>query len=671
MFAHIIPAGPFSKPYTYKIPALFQADVTTGSVVQIKLGRQNIWGVVWSVTDHASISAKNKDIEFKEMDAILPLLPISKDMLKFIDFMSDYTMMEKGLILKMVLPAATQIQKQVSKKDNARKKKEFAIPIPKTDFHKRALNRDQFEAAKILTVHVKTGLFSCFLLDGVTGAGKTEVYFEAVAAALDKNQQALILLPEISLSNSFIHRFEERFGCAPVLWHSNLTPAKRRKHFEAIQSGEAKVVVGARSALMLPYSDLGVIIVDEEHDASYKQEEGVLYHARDMAIARANIEKIPVILVSATPSLETMQNVWQGKYKHLTLSSRYKDAQKPDIQIIDLKEHKPERQKFLSPLLIDQMKTTLADQNQVLLFLNRRGYAPLTLCRSCGHRMECPRCTAWLVEHKKSNKLQCHHCGFEMKMPNQCPSCHDTGSLAACGPGVERIEEEVKELFPNTRIRILASDVTDTSQKLSEVLEDIRLNKVDIIIGTQIIAKGHHFPKLTCVGVVDGDLGLSGGDLRATERCYQLLHQVAGRAGREEQEGHVYIQTFNPHHSVMQLLAQDNRDAFLRAEAQDREQAHMPPFSRLAALILSAANENMLKDFAQKLGQIAPKAEQVRVLGPAPAQMYKIRNQFRIRFLLQADKNIHLQKYISQWLEQIKIPSSVKCVIDIDPQNFL
>jgi primosomal protein N' (replication factor Y) len=549
----------------------------------------------------------------------------------------------------------------------------FAAPpchAPNPDFCQRSLSKEQQEAANKLTARVGGGGFEAFLLDGVTGAGKTEVYFEGVAQALRQGKQVLILLPEIALSNSFIGRFRERFGVAPALWHSSCTAAQRCRTWRGIVSGQTKVIVGARSALFLPYSDLGLIIVDEEHDGAFKQEDGVFYHARDMAVACAHREKFPVILASATPSLETMQNVWDKKYTHLVLPDRFGFASKPEIEIIDLKECKPERQHFISPVLKDAIALNLEMGQQSLLFLNRRGYAPLTLCRTCGYRFECPRCTAWLVEHRREGKLQCHHCGYECRIPEKCPTCNDTGSLAPCGPGVERIAEEVKESFPDARTLILASDVTDTHKKLSDALESIHRHDVDIIIGTQIIAKGHHFPKLTCVGIVDGDLGLSGGELRASERAFQLLHQVAGRAGREKLKGKVYLQTWNPLQKVMQLLAKDDRDGFLAAEAEERRRAFMPPFSRLAGIILTGPHEDKVRAIARELAQAVPKHDKITVLGPAPAQMFRIRGKFRFRFLVQADKSVNLQAYIDDWLKRVKIPSTIRCTVDIDPQSF-
>lgn len=534
------------------------------------------------------------------------------------------------------------------------------------------LSADQQIAADHLCDQVRSGGYHASLLDGVTGAGKTETYFEAVAEVLKAGKQALILLPEIALSNAFLERFKKRFGCAPALWHSNLSPAQRKTTWRGVAQGETKVVVGARSALFLPYKDLGMIIVDEEHDPAYKQEDGgVIYHARDMAVVRAHLGGIPICLVSATPSLETMHNAWNGRYEHLHLPDRFGGARLPDIEVIDMREDKPERQHFIAPTLRNAVRETVQRGEQALLFLNRRGYAPLTLCRTCGHRMQCPRCTAWLVEHKGGANLQCHHCGFHMRRPINCPECDDKDSLAACGPGVERIAEEAREYFPDAKIMVLASDTAEDNEQLKAMLEQVRSGAVDIVIGTQIIAKGHHFPNLTCVGVIDADLGLTGGELRAAERTYQLLHQVAGRAGREEKKGHVYLQSFMPDHRIMQALSAGARDAFLEMESFEREQAHMPPYSRLAGIILAGRDEQEVMLVAKNLGRSAPQGEKINTLGPAPAPFAKLRGRYRYRLLVRADKNINIQKAIEEWVGQHKIPSTVRLYIDIDPQSFL
>jgi primosomal protein N' (replication factor Y) len=518
---------------------------------------------------------------------------------------------------------------------------------------------------------VTAGGFSVTALDGVTGAGKTEVYFEAIAAALRGGRQALVLLPEIALGAQWLDRFTARFGVRPAQWHSDLTAAERRVAWRAVARGEALVVVGARSALFLPYPDLGLIVVDEEHDAAYKQEDGVIYQARDMAVVRARLTDIPIVLVSATPSLETVQNVAGDRYAALHLPDRHGGAQLPIVTAIDLRADRPPRQSWLSPTLRQALAETLAAGEQAMLFLNRRGYAPLTLCRACGHRLQCPRCTAWLVEHRLARKLQCHHCGFHVPFPNACPSCRAEGMLAACGPGVERLTEEVTALMPTARTAVMTSDTITGPLAAAELIRRVEAHAVDLLIGTQMIAKGHHFPMLTLVGVVDADLGLHGGDLRAAERTYQLLHQVAGRAGRADRPGRVLLQTYEPKHPVMQALVAGDRERFLASEAEDRRGVGMPPFGRLAALILSGPDAAAVDNIAQTLGRTAPHGDGIEVLGPAPAPLAVLRGRHRRRLLLKCRRDIAPQPLIRRWVAPVKLPGSVRLQIDIDPYSFL
>ena len=709
---------PIDKPYDYGVAMTDSAAI--GSYVNVPLGQRVVTGVVWGEGQGDIAPSKLKDI-LHVNDATPPLPEAHR---KFIDWVARYTMNPLGSILKLTLsvPSALEEDKvavgyvgtnkasdklkpvqqrvlEIAADGLARRASELAeeagctASVVKT-LHKNGYLRDvelktnapcrypdtarigatlsgaQKNAADHLVKSVEAQKFSASLLDGVTGSGKTEVYFEAVAQTIKQDKQVLILLPEIALSNAFLERFKSRFGCAPALWHSSLSQGARKRTWRGVANGESKVIVGARSALFLPFANLGLIVVDEEHDPAYKQEEGTLYHARDMAVVRAHLGQIPIALVSATPSLETMQNVWDGKYHHLHLPDRHGGAGLPDMHLIDLKNDKLGRQHFIAPTLENAVRETVAGGGQALLFLNRRGYAPLTLCRSCGHRFECPRCTAWLIEHRKTGKLHCHHCDYQTKVPSACPQCGETDSLAPCGPGVERIAEEVKEIFPDVRSIILSSDTATTHDQLAAILNDIQEHKVDIIIGTQIIAKGHHFPKLTCVGVIDADLGLAGGDLRATERTYQLLHQVAGRAGRETEKGHVYIQTFNPDNKLMQALASHDRDTFLGVEAAAREAAHMPPFARLAGIIVSGRDEEQVRLAAIELGKAAPHGAGLQTLGPAEAPLYRLRGKFRRRLLVRADKNLDIQKTIAAWLSGVKLPSTVRVQADIDPQSF-
>ncbi len=509
------------------------------------------------------------------------------------------------------------------------------------------------------------------LLDGVTGSGKTEVYFEAVAAALRAGKQALVLLPEIALTGQWLERFEQRFGARPAEWHSDLSSVERRTAWRAIANGQARVVVGARSALFLPYPDLGLIVVDEEQEQAYKQEDGVSYQARDMAVLRGHLANIPVILVSATPSLETLQNVSAGRYATLHLPDRHAGAALPKVAAIDLRRDRPARQRWLSPALVSALELTLGAGEQALLFLNRRGYAPLTLCRACGHRLNCPNCTAWLVEHRLTGRLQCHHCGYQARLPETCSQCGAAGSFAACGPGVERLAEEAAALFPAARMATLTSDTLGGPRAVSEMIDRIARHEVDLLIGTQIVAKGHHFPMLTLVGVVDADLGLAGGDLRAAERTYQLLHQVAGRAGRAERPGQVLLQTYDPDHPVMRAMVSSDRDGLIAYELAERRTHAMPPFGRLAALILSSHDQDRLDQIARALARVAPSGPGISVLGPAPAPMAMLRGRHRRRFLLKCRRDIAPQPLIRDWLAKVKLPGTVRLQIDIDPYSFL
>ena len=717
--AQVLVPYPLSRAYDYLVPQ--NMTVSAGDYVRVPLGKRDTIGVVWT-TD-----ASDDKVDPAKLKSVLQKFtfdPMPQVHRQFVEWVARYTMSDVGSVLKMSLsaPEALQPPKSVpvfTLTDNIPVKlpasRQKIIDLLKDGVPRRAVDiareagcsaavvRSMAAAGQLETLagtprapcsmvdvtqnrlsfsdHQKTAAdalqklaaahqYAAVLLDGVTGSGKTEVYFEAIAEALRQGKQALILLPEISLSAQFLERFERRFGVLPALWHSEVPTAQRRVTWTGVAEGKTKVVVGARSALFLPFADLGLIVVDEEHDASYKQEEGVLYNARDMAIVRARLGSFPVVLVSATPSLETMVNVQQNKYTYLNLPSRHAGARLPDINVINLKSTPPERQKFIAPPLQKALQEVFEAKEQSLLFLNRRGYAPLTLCRTCGHRFQCPSCAAWLVEHKRHSRLQCHHCGFSQQVPRNCPSCQAEDSFAACGPGVERIQEEVQLLIPEARTFILASDVITSPGMISAAVHDIEDHKYDIIIGTQIIAKGHHFPSLTLVGVIDADLGLAGGDLRAGERTFQLLHQVSGRAGRAEKPGRVFIQTYMPEQTVIKALAKNDRDEFLAVEAREREKAVMPPYGRLAALILSDPDENKLDMFCRSLAQKAPRYDDIRVLGPAPAPMGYLRGKHRRRFLIKAEKNLPIQKYLAEWLGNVKTPSSLQLKVDIDPQSF-
>ena len=716
--AQVLVPYPLSRAYDYLLPE--NMVLQPGDYVRVPLGKRDTIGVVWTLDDNDDVDpAKLKPVQQRFSFDAMPQVHR-----QFLEWVARYTMSDLGSVLKMSLSAPEALQppkgaaaytlpEKIPEPLPAARRRIIdllmdgvprrAVDIAKLVGCSSTLLRSMAAAGQLKSVSLSAPApcridqpppnpltfsdnqtaagdalrnlvadqkYSAVLLDGVTGSGKTEVYFEAVAETLREGKQALILLPEISLSAQFLERFERRFGVAPALWHSEVPSAQRRNTWAGVAEGKTRVVIGARSALFLPYQDLGLIIVDEEHDGSYKQEEGVLYNARDMAIVRARLGSFPVVLVSATPSLETMVNAQQGKYHYLHLPSRHAGATMPEINIINLKLTPPERGRFIAPPLQQALAETLAAGEQSLLFLNRRGYAPLTLCRTCGHRFQCPSCAAWLVEHKRFSRLQCHHCCYMQQVPKNCPSCNDENSFAACGPGVERIQEEAQLLFPDARTFILASDVITSPAMIGAAVRDIEERKYDIIIGTQIIAKGHHFPALTCVGVIDADLGLAGGDLRAGERTFQLLHQVSGRAGRAALAGRVFLQTYMPEQGVIRALAKNDRDDFLKVESRERERAGMPPFGRLAAVIISGPDDIKLDQFCRALAQKAPRYDDIRVLGPAPAPMAYLRGKHRRRFLVKAGKAIPLQKYLAEWLGAVKVPSSLQMKVDIDPQSF-
>ena len=525
-------------------------------------------------------------------------------------------------------------------------------------------------AAELRALVAREG-FGVALLDGVTGSGKTEVYFEAVARALEAGNQVLVLVPEIALTQAGLRRITARFGAAPASWHSTLTDAERRRTWREVARGRARLVIGARSALFLPFPDLGLIVVDEEHDTSYKQEEGVIYNARDMAVVRAKIEGATCILASATPSLESLHNARSGRYHHVELPERPGSVVLPDIELVDLKDHAPARGDFLSAPLVEATRATLARGEQAMLFLNRRGYAPLIICRACGEKLKSPDTDSWLVEHRRTGRAICHHTGFTMPMPKRCPSCGEPGSLTSVGPGVERVAEEAARHFPDARIEVFSSDTTTTPAQLSERLARMEAGGIDILVGTQMVVKGHNFPRLTFVGVVDGDMALSGGDPRAGERTYQTLVQVAGRAGRADLPGTALIQTHQPEHEALQALADGDRETFVGVEMALREMLELPPFGRLAAVIVSGPEEARTDALAKAFAAKAPKTEGVTILGPSEPPLARLRGLYRRRLLVTAGPKTNLSAYMSTWRADFRLPSKYKLHIDIDPQSFM
>jgi primosomal protein N' (replication factor Y) len=531
------------------------------------------------------------------------------------------------------------------------------------------LNDEQAAAlADIRSLHVNR--FGVALLDGITGSGKTEVFFEAVADTLRERRQALILLPEIALTHAFLDRFARRFGARPAEWHSEMTPAQRTRTWRGVMNGDVRAVVGARSALFLPFRELGIVVLDEEHDGAFKQADGLNYHARDMAVVRAKFARARVILSSATPSVESRNNANFGRYRHVTLQSRFAAASLPDITALDLREEPPEKNQWISPRLAREVFSTLDRGEQALLFLNRRGFAPLTLCRACGYQYQCTDCDAWLVEHRFRGVLLCHHCGREQRRPEACGNCGAVDSLVPIGPGIERVAEEAEARFPGVRKVILSSDMGSNAQ-LRDRFAEIAAGEYDLIIGTQLVAKGHHFERLTLVGVLDADLGLAHGDPRAAERTFQILTQVTGRAGRASRAGRAFLQTYHPTHPVIEAMVRGDREAFYAHELQVRAEGQLPPFGRLAALIVSAAEHDPAMAYARQLLSVAPMAEGLKLFGPADAPLAMIRGRHRVRLLAQSPREFDLSGYVRFWLGQTDAPrGSLKVQVDIDPQSF-
>ncbi|MDD3668909.1 MAG: primosomal protein N' [Alphaproteobacteria bacterium] len=630
-----------------------EADMPAGAFVRVPFGRRQAVGVVWDAPPDNTIPPE----KIKPAAEILSVPPLGAQTIAFVNWVAGYTLSPVGMVLKMAL--IPDLEK------TSKKPLTFGAPDP-------AHQTIRFSDKQAEAVRQLAGIdgFGVALLDGVTGSGKTEVYFEAIAQRLVDGGQVLVLLPEIALTTAWLDRFETRFGVKPAVWHSALTPKQRRDTWLAVAQGRTSVVVGARSALFLPFRDLKLIVVDEEHDTSFKQEEGVLYHARDMAIVRAKIAGCPIVLASATPSLETYCNAAAGKYRHITLPDRFADARMPDILIADMRCRDKGAVRFISPLLCQKLTEHLARGEQALLFLNRRGYAPLVLCRACGHRFQCPHCSAWLVEHKSGGRLQCHHCGHAIPKPAECPACHEADSLVSCGPGVERIHEEIAALFPAARAEIVTSEHIDNPAQFADLLGRMQTGLIDILIGTQMLAKGYHFANLTLVGVIDADMGLGGGDLRAGERTFQLLHQVMGRAGRAAKQGTAVLQSFNPDNMIIGALKNNDRTAFLAAETQARQMLEMPPFGRLAAIIVSGKNQAPAWEAARKIAGAAPKDADIAVLGPVAAPMALLRNKYRFRILVKTGRDCKLQKMLAGWLSRVRCPAGVDVRLDIDPYSF-
>ncbi|WP_319519109.1 primosomal protein N' [uncultured Martelella sp.] len=711
---------PVAGPYSYAVPE--GMAVMPGSVVQVPVGPRKVIGIVWDDASGDAVDPK----KLRPIEHVFDCPPVADDMRRFIAWMSAYTLSPPGLVARMAVraPAAlepepmiegltltgtvpermTPARKRVlelaedgagwtrlglaraagvssSVVETMMKQGVFdtvfmppppAFGTPDPDYAPPDLSPDQAAAADELRAAVAADRFHVTLIDGVTGSGKTEVYFEAVAETLAKGKQVLILLPEIALTASFLDRFEARFGARPGEWHSDLAPRMREKVWRQTAEGAVRVVAGARSSLFLPFEDLGLIVVDEEHDTAYKQEDRVFYNARDMAVVRARIGGFPAVLASATPSVESQVNALAGRYQRIHLPGRFAEAALPSLKTVDLRRDPPKRGGFLSPMLLSEIDKTVGRGEQALLFLNRRGYAPLTLCRVCGHRFQCPNCSSWLVEHRFRGRLMCHHCGHAEPVPEACPECGTLDHLVACGPGVERIAEEVEQHFPEKRTIILSSDMAGGVKRLRLELEAVANGEADIIIGTQLVAKGHNFPLMTLVGVVDADIGLANGDPRAAERTFQLLAQVTGRAGRTGLASKGLIQTYQPAHPVMQAIVSGEADAFYEREITEREKSGLPPFGRLAAVIISADNRGDAEAHARGLRAAAPAGRSISVLGPAEAPLALVRGRYRFRLLVHGSRADDIQTFLREMLENgPRQRGTVRVQLDIDPQSFL
>ncbi|MDQ0313877.1 primosomal protein N' [Amorphus orientalis] len=705
-------------PYTYAS----DRALAPGTVVAVPLGTREVLGCVWDDPPDETIGHNR----IREVSRIFDCPPIADDLRRFVDWVAAWTLGTRGMILRMVLrvPDALEPEPPIKavratgtapeRRTDARARvlemmsdgmawsksglataagvspsvvdglvaqgcleavlipPSTAYAVPDPEARPPKLFDAQRHAADSLVTAVAADRFSVSLLDGVTGSGKTEVFLEAVAETVRRGRQSLILMPEISLTNVVIDRIERRFAARPAEWHSAVPPRQRARVWRGVAEGRVPIVVGARSALFLPFADLGLVIVDEEHDPAYKQEDRVSYHARDMAIVRGREGGFPVILSSATPSIESRVNADQGRYRRLHLPTRIAGSEMPEVTAIDMRRDGPEQGQWISPRLASAAERVLADGRQVLFFLNRRGYAPLTLCRTCGHRFVCPNCSTWLVDHRLRGRLECHHCGHSEKRPEACPECGDLDSLVACGPGVERIAEEVRARHPDSRILVLSSDLPGGSDRLRRELQLVADGGVDIIVGTQLVAKGHTFPNLALVGVVDADLGLANGDPRAAERTFQLLTQVTGRAGRTGGTGEGMLQTYAPEHPVIKALVSGDREAFYREEVAARRNAGLPPFGRLAAIVVSGPDKHEAESYARALARAAPRSDAVEVLGPAEAALAVLRGRYRFRLLARAPRSVDLQAYLRDWLAAGPRPrGALKCMVDVDPQSFL
>lgn len=648
-YYHVLPTLPFDSPFTYA----HNSEIAPHTVVEIPFGSRECLGMV--------VGKVNAPEDISKIKQIIHVYDINIDAtsLDFLNKVAQYNIIPKGAVLKMLLSTKEALTKPYSS---------AAMHQVNDGQMLATLTTEQLNAYQEISNNLGKN-FAPYVLEGVTGSGKTEVYLNLIHDVIKNGGQVLVLLPEIVLTSQLVSRFATRFNFQPLQWHSSLTPKQRRVGWQCVYHNDAKFIVGARSALFLPFKNLQLIIVDEEHDQSFKQEEGAIYNARDMAVMLASLLKIPIILASATPSIESLYNCKIGKYKHLELKSRYGQARMPKIQLIDMEKEKNFYSK-ISQALRSEMIHNLKEHKQSLIFLNRRGYAPVTMCKECLHKILCPHCNFHLVEHKFKKILQCHYCGFQEKHVTKCPNCGSHDKMTSVGAGVEKIEEEVRSFLPEARIALITSDTASSRSKVEELLSSINNHEVDVIIGTQMLTKGLHFSNLELVGVIDADEGIKGGDIRALERTYQLLHQVSGRAGRESDCGKVLIQSSDVNNIVMHSIAFGTTQDFIRSEIADREAAGMPPFSRIVILTIISKNESNNLTYANHLARNIPTIDEVSFLGPSPAPLFLINQHYRHRFVIIANRNINIQKIIKQWVSITPKPHSIKIKIDVDPYSF-
>ena len=642
----------FNYPFTYK--SEISELLKSGDFVKAPFGSTEITGVVWPHEEKTK-----KKFKIKKISKKINVENLNTSMIQFISWFSKYNLVPLGMSLKMCLLNKDVVEKYFDKEFN-----KFVIKKNKNKF---LLNEDQKKSLKFMR---NAGLnYNVIVLEGVTGSGKTLVYFERVKDIIDKGLQALILLPEIALTNQFSRRFKEFFGAEPPIWHSGTTKKNKSIIWKGIAQGKIKIVIGARSSLFLPFKNLGIIVVDEEHDVSYKQDEGVSYNARDMAITRASLENIPINLVTSIPSIETYNNIVNKKYHITKLEKRYKKASLPTIEIINLHSELLDKNTWIANKTINKVNQYLDKGDQVLFFLNRRGYAPFVICKKCGYKFQCPNCAVNLNFHKKLNKLLCHYCGHKSLLSRLCKD-NIKCDLLFCGPGVERIFAELRKIYPNKKIEIFSSDTLKKNKSTGTLLKKVEKNKIDILVGTQLLSKGFHFPKLNCIVVVDGDFSSHGYDLRSAEKNIQLYHQLSGRAGREGRSSTVYFQTYTPEDEILLNISKNDPHAFLQRELLLRKEKRLPPFYRLISLIISGKNESLIMKFAINIKSKHPKIKDVSILVPVLAPIIKIRKKYRCRILIKYPKNLFIQKYLSQSLNKIKITSGIKLEVDVDPINF-